>query len=76
VANKKVSEFLTALAADPAMQTAWEDDPKQCALDFGVSPGQATKLAEAQASGDLTAVTQMLSQEGAAAKIYLWIKAR
>ena len=74
MASKKVSEFLNALAGSTVMQAAWEADPEKCARDFGVSPGQATKLAEAQASGNLTPVVDMLNQEGAAARISLWIK--
>jgi hypothetical protein len=75
MANKKVSEFLAALASNTTMQAAWEADPEQCALDFGVSPGNAKKLAQAKASGDLTPILDTLKQEeGAQARMSIWIK--
>jgi hypothetical protein len=75
MAAKKISEFLTALAASPEMQAAWEADPEQCALDFGLNSGQATALAQAKSSGNLTPILNMIKQEeGPTAKMSIWIK--
>jgi hypothetical protein len=71
----KISDFLTALATDPALQDAWAKDPKQAALDFGLNDGQATALAQAKTSGNLTPISNMVKQEeGGTVKVFLWIK--
>jgi hypothetical protein len=72
--NKRISDFLTALAADPDMQAAWRENPKKCALDFGLNEGQATAMAQAYDSGNVEHIRKMLKDEGAEAKMASWIK--
>jgi len=71
----KISDFLTALATDATLQASWQANPKQAALDFGLNQGQATALQQAQTSGNLTPLTNMMKQEeGGTVKVFLWIK--
>jgi hypothetical protein len=72
---KKISDFLVALAASPALQTSWAADPKQTALDFGLNAGQAQALAQAASTDNLAAISNMIKEEeGGQVKAYLWIK--
>jgi hypothetical protein len=71
----KISDFLTALATDPVLQAAFEADPRQAALDFGLSVGEAEALARAASSGNLDEISNMLRNAvGGGATIFMWIK--